>query len=100
MTDLPAEQLKDTVLRPIEKQLGRLRGPDRFAPRTIDLDILIYAAETLDPDIWNLAYLAVPLSEIMPDLRHPQTGEALSEVAVRLKATQTIQRASLKLVQT
>ena len=69
---LSAEELKNEVEQPIEKELGRVRSADRFAPRTIDLDIVIFDDKELDPDIWNFAYLALPLSEILPDHRHLQ----------------------------
>lgn len=41
-TDLPALQMRDEVLRPAEARLGRTRTEDRFAPRTIDLDLVLY----------------------------------------------------------
>ena len=39
-TQLPPHELKRTVLRRIEDVLGRKRTDDKFAPRTIDLDLL------------------------------------------------------------
>lgn len=96
-TSLSAEELKSEVLRPIEKELGRVRGPDRFAPRTIDLDILIFDDEGLDAEIWVYAHLAMPLSEILADYRHAQTGEGLSEVAARLRAKQSLEHFPLTL---
>jgi len=94
-TPFSAEELKSEVLRPIENELGRVRGADRFAPRTIDLDILIFDEQELDPDIWDLAYLALPLSEILPHYRHNQTGEGLVDAAAQLKTKQVIERVHL-----
>lgn len=94
-TPLTAEELKSQVLRPIEKDLGRVRGPDRFAPRPIDLDILIFDHEEFDPEIWNYAYLALPLSETLPDHRNAQTDETLSQAAARLIGHQTIELVSI-----
>jgi len=37
------------VLRPTETELGRKRGPDKFAPRTIDLDVLIFEEMWMQP---------------------------------------------------
>jgi 2-amino-4-hydroxy-6-hydroxymethyldihydropteridine diphosphokinase len=41
-TSLPPRELKFRVLRGIEQELGRTRSKDRFAARTIDLDLLVY----------------------------------------------------------
>ncbi len=89
-TPFSPEELKSEVLRPIENELGRVRGSDLFAPRTIDLDILIFDHQELDPDIWNYAYLALPLSEILPNHRHAQTDDSLSMAAARLGTKQAI----------
>ena len=84
LTDLPPEALKRRLLRPIEAQLGRVRTGDKFAPRPIDIDLVVYASEVLDPEVWRYAHIAIPLSEILPGLRHPQSGETLARVAARL----------------
>ena len=67
---------------------------DRNAPRTIDLDIALIGDLILDdpssglrvpdPEILERGYLALPLAEIGPGVRHPESGELLSEVAARL----------------
>lgn len=36
-------------------------------------------------DIWEYAYLAVPVAEILPDLKHPRSGESLASVADALR---------------
>jgi len=41
-TDLPAAQMGHEVLKSVEARLGRVRAEDRFAPRTIDLDLVLY----------------------------------------------------------
>ena len=83
-TALPPDVLKTEVLRPIEAQLGRVRPADKWAPRPIDLDLVIYGGRVVDPDLWRYAHVAVPLSELLPDLRHPQTGDTLAVWAARL----------------
>ena len=78
-TGTPPLDLKLTVLRRIEDSLGRLRGSDKFAPRTIDLDLILYdditiAGEVLtipDPDILQRSFLAIALYELAPDLVLP-----------------------------
>jgi 2-amino-4-hydroxy-6-hydroxymethyldihydropteridine diphosphokinase len=53
-TQLPPELLKSLVLRRIERQLGRVRTANKNAPRTIDLDILVYEGQVLDPKVWTM----------------------------------------------
>ncbi len=84
-TALPPKALKEKVLRPIESALGRVRGRDKFAPRTIDLDILLYDGRLLEPEVWEQPYLSIPLAEILPDYIHPEKGERLAEAARRMR---------------
>jgi 2-amino-4-hydroxy-6-hydroxymethyldihydropteridine diphosphokinase len=77
--------LKRDVLRPVEALLGRVRSDDRFAPRTIDLDLVLHGG-VLDPDLLREVHLAVPAAEVLPEWRHPATGERLEEIAARLVA--------------
>ncbi len=49
-TDLTPWQLSVQVLRPIESQLGRIRTTDKFAPRPMDLDLILYNDLILDND--------------------------------------------------
>ncbi len=83
-TPLTAETLKTKVLAAIESQLGRVRSDDKNAPRTIDLDIIIFDQQVLDPALWRQVYLALPFSELLPELRHPESGQSLREVAQTL----------------
>ena len=88
-TKLPASALKWQVLRRIERRLGRIRTADRNAPRTIDLDIVLYDDEVFeldgspipDPAILAFPHVALPLAEIAPDYVHPITGKTLAEIA-------------------
>ena len=77
--------LKDEVIRPIETQLGRRRSQDKNAPRTIDIDIILFDDEALRDNIWETAFVIVPLAEIYPEYQHPATGETVQEVATRLR---------------
>ncbi|TAK11543.1 MAG: 2-amino-4-hydroxy-6-hydroxymethyldihydropteridine diphosphokinase [Anaerolineae bacterium] len=84
-TTLSATALKFRVLRPLEAQLGRVRNEDKNAPRVIDLDLILDDGVVLDPDVWTHEHLALPLAELEPTLRNPQTGETLAETASRLE---------------
>ncbi len=87
-TSLSPADLKQ-VLHDIEAQLHRRRTSDKYAPRTIDLDLLLYddlvlASDGLtlpDPDIEERAFLAIPLCELAPDGVLPGSGRTLCEIA-------------------
>ncbi len=91
-TSLTPEALKARVLRPIETALGRRRTADRFAPRTIDLDLVVYDGRVWDADVWRYAHVAVPLAELLPTLRHPETGETLAVWALRWQQKTSLRR--------
>ena len=90
-TDLSPVDLKFSVLRPIEADLGRVRTADKNAPRTIDLDIALYDDEVIDdpdnglqipdPDILTCAHVAVPLAEVAGERRHPEHEEPIRSFA-------------------
>ncbi|MDR5877077.1 2-amino-4-hydroxy-6-hydroxymethyldihydropteridine diphosphokinase [Caballeronia sp. LZ032] len=81
-TSLPARALL-RLCHGIEEQFGRER-PYRNAPRTLDLDILLYGASSVDepdlvvphPRMTERAFVLVPLIELEPDLILPQRGRA------------------------
>lgn len=92
-TDLDPASLKHRVLDFLEAKLKRVRQPDKNAPRTIDADLALYNDLVTeydnhllpDPDILRFAHVAVPIADIAPDLRHPQTGETMHVIASRLR---------------
>lgn len=89
-TDLLPQQLKHEVTCRIEEELNRVRTDDRYAPRTIDIDILIFNSQVVDPEIWQFAHHAVPLAELLPNLTNPDTLEPLVTIAERQKAASRI----------
>jgi len=86
-TDLP---VRDVIqrLQAIETVCGRPREAPRWAPRSMDLDILLYEALVLDeprlklprPDLLKRAFMLGPLAEIAPDLVHPTRGVTIGEL--------------------
>ncbi|HVS01252.1 MAG TPA: 2-amino-4-hydroxy-6-hydroxymethyldihydropteridine diphosphokinase [Thermoanaerobaculia bacterium] len=92
-TPLAPTALKETILRPIEAELGRLRSGDPYAPRTLDLDLLLFRGgggdegAASDPDLTRRVHLAVPAAEVAPRWRHPASGETLAAIARRLLAS-------------
>lgn len=96
-TDLPLEAIKPMIISPIEDQLGRKRTADKYSDRTIDLDVLIYGCQLIDPELWSQAHLAIPSSELMPDYKNIATKETLEETAERLhRGVSIFQRFDLK----
>jgi 2-amino-4-hydroxy-6-hydroxymethyldihydropteridine diphosphokinase len=99
-TDLTAVELKTQVLQVIEQELGRVRTKDKNAPRTIDLDIALFGDQVLDVgprhipdrDISKYPYIAVPLANVAPEQRHPETGQTLQEIAQSLPAGGLVHR--------
>ncbi len=85
-TDLEQEALKRQVLSAIEQTLGRVRGANKNAPRTIDLDIIIFDGQVVDSNLWRQAHVAAPMSELLPDFPHPDTGRTLKDAARELIA--------------
>ena len=79
-TGLDAHELLAHLLA-IERQHGRER-PFRNAPRTLDLDLLLYADEVIDsaeltvphPRLQQRAFVLLPLAELAPTLAVPGLG--------------------------
>lgn len=86
-TPLSYAELKDQVTHPIETQLGRQRTADKYAPRTIDIDIILFDNESCNDKLWNQAFVVIPLAEIYPECRNPLTQEPITETAMRLRQT-------------
>jgi 7,8-dihydro-6-hydroxymethylpterin-pyrophosphokinase len=55
----------------------------------MDIDILLFDEQLLAPDLWQYAFRAVPMAEILPDYQS-ETGEYLKGAAVRLAQTTPI----------
>ena len=81
-TRMVARVLLDSLLE-IEQRFGRVRrAEDRWGPRAIDLDLLLYGDEVIEepglslphPRLHERAFVLVPLAEIAPDLVVPGRG--------------------------
>jgi len=84
-------ELKEN-LRKIELSCGRIRTNDPYAPRTLDLDILLYGNSVIrensivipDPDIRSRDFIAIPLFELNPSAVLPDTGEPISNIVKKI----------------
>jgi 2-amino-4-hydroxy-6-hydroxymethyldihydropteridine diphosphokinase len=83
-TELSPEELLDALLA-IEQRHGRVRG-ELNAPRTLDLDLLLYEDRTIDspplrvphPRMHERAFVLQPLAQIAPDAVVPGRGPVRS----------------------
>jgi 2-amino-4-hydroxy-6-hydroxymethyldihydropteridine diphosphokinase len=82
-TTLALDQFKVSILSKIENSLGRIREIDKYADRTIDLDILAFGNQIIGNELWQQPHVTIPAAEILPDLVNPDSGESLSQAAIR-----------------
>ncbi len=107
--DGDARTLKFGVLRVLEGKMGRMRTDDRYAARTVDLDLLLFGEAIIvedglvlpDPDLWRRPFVAAAVLELDPDLVVPGTGKPLRELAdmeavARLEPAREFTRAMLE----
>lgn len=85
ITPLLQAEVKDQVIQSIETKLGRIRSTDKNAPRTIDIDIILFNEQLCDTKYWKQAFVVVPLAEIYPEYQNPITQESITETAARLR---------------
>lgn len=85
-TGLMQVELKERIIRSIEAQLGRTRSEDRFSPRTIDIDIVLFDDVPYNDKFWQYAFVIVPLAEIYPEYQNPLARENIVQTATRLRS--------------
>ena len=85
VTSLSWSELKEQVILPIELQLGRRRTENKYAPRTMDIDIILFDDQSCDDKSWEKAFVVVPLAEIYPGYQNPLRNESIRETATRLR---------------
>lgn len=85
-TDLPLVTVCQ-LLREMEFAHGREPDAKKFAPRTLDLDLLLYGDLVCDTplvlprgEVLTNAFVLWPLAELAPKLRHPVDGRTMSKL--------------------
>lgn len=86
-TQLPVREVQ-TRLQGIETLCGRPRAAPRWAPRSMDLDVLLYDELVCDepglklprPDLIKRAYMLGPLAALAPQLVHPTEHLSIGEL--------------------
>ena len=94
-TKLSAPALHEEAIAAIELALGRVRTENKNAPRTIDIDIILFNRDIIqmkrrripDPELMERPFVAIPLAEISPDYVHPETGQTLRDIAQQFDTT-------------
>lgn len=89
-TERPVAEVRER-LQAIEALCGRPREAPRWAPRTMDLDILLYGDLVCEepglklprPDLLRRAYMLGPLADLAPELCHPTAGATIGELWAR-----------------
>lgn len=88
----PVELL--TVLKKLETEIGRTPS-FRYGPRLLDIDILFYGDKVLalsdiglpHPRMHEREFVLRPLADIAPDMRHPVSGQTVSEMLKQVVST-------------
>ena len=86
-TELSIGELSETLKR-IEDENGRKRNGPKFSPRTLDIDILTYGdfvgveggVELPRAEITQNAFVLLPLTEIAPQVLHPQLQKSYHDL--------------------
>jgi 2-amino-4-hydroxy-6-hydroxymethyldihydropteridine diphosphokinase len=85
-TELEPHELLRLCLQ-VEDKMGRVRE-ERWGPRVIDVDVLLYGDEVIDsaelvlphPEMLKRAFVLVPLLELEPDIRMPDGSRAANSL--------------------
>ena len=79
------------VMANIEQKLGRVRR-ERWGPRTIDLDMLLFGDVEICTDILTIPhplmverrFVLEPATEIAPEMQHPTCGKTILQLLAEL----------------
>jgi 2-amino-4-hydroxy-6-hydroxymethyldihydropteridine diphosphokinase len=86
-SDLSAKEIAK-ILRQIELDHGRTRESQKFSPRTLDLDLILFGKHIISDgrlriprdEIERYAFVLEPLAELAPDEKHPISGKSYAEI--------------------
>ena len=88
------------ALKALELEFGRGPAPVRNAPRELDLDLLLFDAQTRDlpdfvlphPRAVNRLFVLAPAAQVLPDASWPGLGRTITELLADLTSDEQVQR--------
>lgn len=94
----PADLLQTLLF--IEELLGRVRGSEGYAARTLDLDILFVENQKINesdlivphPHMGERRFVLEPLNELYPNRIHPVTGKTISQMLTECLDTSGVEK--------
>jgi len=66
-TEMHREDL-ESALHTIEAQCGRVRTANKYGPRTLDLDLIVWDGEVVDEDVYDRPFLKEAVQMLLPGL--------------------------------
>ena len=86
------------AMHAIEARLGRVRGPERHAPRPIDIDLVAFGDLRRDtpslrlphPEAARRRFVLQPLADVRPGLRLPGQSRTVRELLAALPTTPAV----------
>ena len=69
-TEMDERSLKSR-LKDLESSLGRAKTENRYGPRAIDLDILVWNGDIVDMEVYEREFLKKSIEELIPDIKIP-----------------------------
>lgn len=97
-SDGPRSLLRQLLF--IEIGAGRAANHPQSCPRTLDLDLLLVSdclregpdLELPHPRLHTRSFVLAPLSDVLPDWRHPRIGKSVREMAGEVGRPDTVRR--------
>ena len=87
-------------LRELEDEMGRVRTSNKYGPRNIDMDLILYGDQIGEklphPQLREQLFVLLPLLELIPDGTDPATGTALKEYSARLTGHEQLRRTGFR----
>ena len=86
------------ALQDIERELGRVKSAQRWGPRPIDLDLLLYDDRILSapnlliphPRLHDRLFVLEPLAQLAPELVHPVLKKTIGELLSATLSSSTL----------
>lgn len=90
-------------LKAVEDMQGRERPVEKFSPRTLDMDILLYGDQQLNlpgleiprDEIFQYAFVLQPLAELIGEERCPGTDKSFAQIWLEFQAGRELKEARI-----